>query len=134
MRRQEEDPMERKTCPSCGAAIEAERAGGLCPACLLKEALQGEGTMEGPRPRCHACQSTLAEDARFCARCGTAVPAEPAAEGDTVRAALEAKLQAQYRLVPLLGPGGMGAVYLGRDLALDRERAMTVVTNYSSPP
>src|SRR5258708_38159446 len=106
MRRQEEDPMERKTCPSCGAAIEAERAGGLCPACLLKEALQGEGTMEGPRPRCHACQSTLAEDARFCARCGTAVPAGPAAEGDTVRAAPEANPHAQCPPVRPPGPGG----------------------------
>ena len=67
--------MEPKTCLRCGGAIEAERAGGLCPACLLKEGLADEGTTVGRRLQCHACQSTLGEDARFCARCG--VPARP---------------------------------------------------------
>jgi len=126
--------MERKTCPSCGAVIEAERAGGLCPACLLKEGLQIEGTTSGPRLQCPACQSTLGEDARFCARCGTPAPAEPAAQGDRVRTALEAKLQAQYHVVRLLGRGGMGSVYLARDLTLDREVAIKVVKTESYEP
>ncbi len=120
--------MERKTCSRCGAAIEAERAGGLCPACLLKDGLQAEGG----RLHCHACQGTLGDDARFCAHCGVAVLAEPLAQGDPLRTALEAKLQAQYRIVRLLGRGGMGAVYLARDIALDREVAIKVVRTDSS--
>ena len=119
--------MERKTCPGCGAEVAADRAGSPCPGCVLQQALQADGPTRGPLLHCAACQETLGEDARFCARCGAPAPADPAAAGDPVRAALDAKLHAQYRVVRLLGRGGMGSVYLARDLALDREVAIKVM-------
>ena len=126
--------MERKTCPTCGADIDADHPQGLCPACLLKGGLPSERPIGEARPRCAACQSRLGEDARFCAHCGAAVPLAPTAEGDPVRTALETKLQGQYRLVRLLGRGGMGAVYLARDLTLEREVAIKVVKTDSDAP
>nr|MDP9360985.1 serine/threonine protein kinase [Acidobacteriota bacterium] len=108
-----------RICPRCSSEIDAER--NLCPVCFFGEGLKAD-TVE-----CTKCHSELDGDARFCPQCGTMASASTAVAGDPIRTALAAKLESQYRIVRLLGRGGMGSVYLARDLTLEREVAIKVI-------
>lgn len=105
-----------RICPQCSSEIGVEP--NVCPVCFFGEGLKTD-TVE-----CTKCHSELDDDARFCPQCGAMAPASEAAAGDPIRTALAAKLASQYRIVRLLGRGGMGAVYLARDLTLEREVAI----------
>ena len=76
--------------------------------------------------QCPACNVALPTDARFCLSCGERVerPA-PDAPADLLRDALE-KAIGFHRIERLL-TGGMGAVYLAHELALDRDVAIKVL-------
>jgi len=108
-----------RICPQCSSEIEVER--NLCPVCFFGEGLKAD-TME-----CAKCHSELDDDARFCPRCGTMASPSTGATGDPIRTALAGKLESQYRIARLLGRGGMGCVYLARDLTLEREVAIKVI-------
>jgi hypothetical protein len=75
---------------------------------------------------CPACGAKTTEAQKFCGECGT--PVRPVSgTSDPLRAELAAALGATYELDRLLGRGGMGAVYLARERALDRLCAVKVL-------
>jgi serine/threonine protein kinase len=92
------------TCSRCQGELAADAPEGLCPACLIRQALDGQPE-EGERA------TGPSPGPQFV----------PPAPGELARSF------PQFEILSLLGQGGMGAVYLARQTKLDRQVAIKIL-------
>ena len=81
---------------------------------------------------CLKCHTPLPDNSKFCFACGAdqtggGTAATTSAELAGLQGRLQRIVEGKYKIERMVGKGGMGAVFLAHDLALDREVAIKVL-------
>jgi serine/threonine-protein kinase len=79
---------------------------------------------------CPHCHTSLPDGSRYCHACGADQSdggGGPPTELEALQRRLQRAVHGKYEVTSILGKGGMGAVFLARDLTLDREVAIKVL-------
>ncbi|MCA9541610.1 MAG: protein kinase, partial [Myxococcales bacterium] len=79
---------------------------------------------EGPQRRCSACGSQVPWANMFCGACGTRLP--PAGQ-EAEDALIGQVIDNRFRIVRLLGSGGMGAIYLAEHVGIGKRVAIKLL-------
>lgn len=78
---------------------------------------------------CRNCQSAVPDAALFCHLCGGEVESDAAPDAfGRLRERLSRSLEGRYRVLDVLGAGGMGVVFLAEDLERNRKVAIKVLS------
>src|SRR5688500_14908118 len=114
-------------CPKCGEAVTVGSAFcGKCGAALTAEAANARSNPAATTPMFGVVVETGSQSAA--GQAGPATVPRPADSSEELRARIQAAIGDAYKLNEMLGRGGMGVVFRARELALDREVALKVLS------